>query len=53
MGIARRTLGLGLLGVCVAVATVSGGRLEAAPTEVGLITGGERGTYYQFRLDMQ
>jgi TRAP transporter TAXI family solute receptor len=32
---------------------LSPGRLEAAPAELGLITGGERGTYYQFGLDIQ
>jgi uncharacterized protein len=32
---------------------LSAPRLHAAPAELGLITGGERGTYYQFGLDVQ
>jgi uncharacterized protein len=28
-------------------------RLDAAPAEIGIITGGERGTYYQFGLNLQ
>jgi uncharacterized protein len=51
MDVARRILGL--LGLCLAATTFSAGRLEAGPVELGLITGGERGTYYQFGLDMQ
>jgi uncharacterized protein len=51
MDVARRILGL--LALCLAATTFSAGRLEAGPVELGLITGGERGTYYQFGLDMQ
>ena len=41
-----------LLALCATTAVVPD-RLDAAPAELGLITGGERGTYYQFGLDIQ
>ena len=49
--VARRTftvLALSVLAVAFPAVV-----LAAPPVELGLITGGERGTYYQFGLDMQ
>ena len=50
MGTMRRIV---LLALGATVVLAVAGRLEAAPAELGLITGGERGTYYQFGLDVQ
>jgi TRAP transporter TAXI family solute receptor len=44
---------LRFLVICLAIAALPAGVLAAGPIELGLITGGERGTYYQFGLDMQ
>jgi TRAP transporter TAXI family solute receptor len=41
-----------LLALCAATAMLPD-RLDAASVELGVITGGERGTYYQFGLDIQ
>ncbi len=51
MRVARMTLGF--LAVCLTVVTLSTGAFAADPIELGVITGGERGTYYQFGLDIQ
>jgi TRAP transporter TAXI family solute receptor len=51
MAIVRRILTL--LPLCLAMTAFLAGLLEAAPVELGVITGGERGTYYQFGLDIQ
>jgi len=51
MVVARRTLTF--LTLCMSIAALPTGVLAAAPVELGLITGGERGTYYQFGLDVQ
>jgi len=45
--------GLTFLALSVMTAAFPAVALEAAPVELGLITGGERGTYYQFGLDIQ
>ena len=51
MRVARMTLGF--LAVCLTMVVLpSSGRADDQ-IELGLITGGERGTYYQFGLDMQ
>jgi TRAP transporter TAXI family solute receptor len=49
----RKILAILALGALGAMAALAPGRLDAAPVELGLITGGERGTYYQFGLDIQ
>jgi TRAP transporter TAXI family solute receptor len=51
MTFSRRLFALWLLAVLVTALPTS--KVHAGPTEVGLITGGERGTYYQFGLDIQ
>ena len=50
MGIRSILAALALSATMAAVAPVRG---DAAPVELGLVTGGERGTYYQFGLDIQ
>jgi len=50
MGSVRRVI---LLAFLATVVLSAAGGLEAAPAELGLVTGGERGTYYQFGLDVQ
>jgi len=50
MGSVRRII---LLAFLATVVLSAAGGLEAAPAELGLVTGGERGTYYQFGLDVQ
>jgi TRAP transporter TAXI family solute receptor len=44
---------LSSLVIVIAMAAFATGKPDAAPVELGLITGGERGTYYQFGLDIQ
>jgi TRAP transporter TAXI family solute receptor len=51
MRVARTTISF--LVLCVAMAVSPTGVPAATPVEVGVITGGERGTYYQFGLDVQ
>ena len=51
MRVTRKVLVFFIL--CVAAAAFPLERTDAATTELGLITGGERGTYYQFGLDIQ
>lgn len=51
MGGVRKTLTF--LALCVTMAAFPMAGLAAAPIELGLVTGGERGTYYQFGLDIQ
>jgi TRAP transporter TAXI family solute receptor len=51
MGVTRKALVL--LVLCVTMAALPAERTDAATAEIGLITGGERGTYYQFGLDIQ
>jgi uncharacterized protein len=48
---ARRIIAI--LALCLTTAALNAGTLHAAPAELGLITGGEKGTYYQFGLDIQ
>jgi uncharacterized protein len=51
MGVLRSTLAfLALSATATGLITEA---LAAGPVEVGVITGGERGTYYQFGLDVQ
>src|SRR5207249_825914 len=50
MRAARWIACLALLALAVAPVRLAA---ESTPIEVGLITGGERGTYYQFGLDLQ
>jgi uncharacterized protein len=47
----RKILGPFMLSAMLVIASSS--TLTAAPAELGLITGGERGTYYQFGRDIQ
>src|SRR5262245_36394390 len=51
MWLPRKILGVLILSGLISTLHVPG--IEAAPAELGLITGGERGTYYQFGLDIQ
>jgi uncharacterized protein len=43
----------GLVGWCVAMALVLSPGMGEAASELGVITGGEKGTYYQFGLNLQ
>jgi TRAP transporter TAXI family solute receptor len=51
LGILRRNLAFLIL--CILTTGISTDVLAAAQADVGVITGGERGTYYQFGLDIQ
>src|SRR5262245_43405418 len=44
---------LALLVLWVPMMTLATERVEGASTELGIITGGEQGTYFQFGLDIQ
>ena len=49
----KRGLGTVFSAVIAVLAMVSGAGAAAAPADLGIITGGEKGTYYQFGLNLQ
>src|SRR5262245_35777872 len=51
-GVEYMTMGLQIVALCLGV-VLTGGSAAFAAADLGLITGGDKGTYYQFGLNLQ